>query len=559
MADIFISYAREDIGTARAIARALGARGWSVFWDRRIPHGSDFGAYLQFELDSAQCIVVLWSKASVASQFVRDEAAEGQNGRLVPVLIEPVRQPLGFRQLQTADLTEWNSQVEHEDFGQFVASVEAIVSRAPGTTSASSPSTPTSERKAATAGGESARQTDAIRSGPASDATDPNRTELQAHERPVVWPTHLARRPHNPPAPVPEIRDTSGSEATVPRQPQAPRPELPQAGARATSAAPKGRNYATPVSATSAPPVVPVQTATSHPPDTASTRSSEHPNYFRTLVRKILLLGFGFSVVVALLVFWLGSKAWELWTADLNTKCEKGDAAACLRLADNYERGEDGYAKDPVRSSGLYRRACDGGSDYGCYKLGVMHEKGEGGLLVDMRKARELYEKACLGGLQEVCNNLGLLYERGEGGLSVDLRKARELYEKACDARYALACSNLGSMQRTGGGGLSVDMVKARELYKKACDGGSQDGCINLGVMYERGEGGLSVDVRKARELYEKTCDSGSLHGCGNLGVMYERGEGGLSVDLVKARELYKKACDGGSAEGCRNLEQLRK
>jgi hypothetical protein len=47
---------------------------------------------------------VLWSKNSVGSQFVRDEAAEGQNGRLVPVLIEAVRPPLGFRQLQRADL-----------------------------------------------------------------------------------------------------------------------------------------------------------------------------------------------------------------------------------------------------------------------------------------------------------------------------------------------------------------------------------------------------------------------------------------------------------------------
>ena len=33
--------------------------------------------YLQQQLDAARCIVVLWSKASVASQFVRDEASEG--------------------------------------------------------------------------------------------------------------------------------------------------------------------------------------------------------------------------------------------------------------------------------------------------------------------------------------------------------------------------------------------------------------------------------------------------------------------------------------------------
>jgi TIR domain-containing protein len=77
MPDIFLSYAREDEGRARMLAEALESRGWSVWWDRRIPHGQDFNAYIQQQLDAARCIVVLWSKASVASQFVRDEASEG--------------------------------------------------------------------------------------------------------------------------------------------------------------------------------------------------------------------------------------------------------------------------------------------------------------------------------------------------------------------------------------------------------------------------------------------------------------------------------------------------
>jgi hypothetical protein len=104
MADIFVSYAREDEPRARVLTAALESRGWSVFWDRRIPDGKDFSAYIQEQLDAARCVVVLWSKASVASPFVRDEATEGLGGRLVPALIEVVKQPLGFRQLQAADL-----------------------------------------------------------------------------------------------------------------------------------------------------------------------------------------------------------------------------------------------------------------------------------------------------------------------------------------------------------------------------------------------------------------------------------------------------------------------
>jgi hypothetical protein len=56
-------------------------------------------------LDSAKCIVVLWSNHSVTSDWVKDEAQEGnRRGVLIPASIEDVRLPLGFRQLQTANL-----------------------------------------------------------------------------------------------------------------------------------------------------------------------------------------------------------------------------------------------------------------------------------------------------------------------------------------------------------------------------------------------------------------------------------------------------------------------
>jgi hypothetical protein len=127
MADIFLSYAREDELRARAVAVELESCGWSVFWDRRIPHGQDFTTHLQQQLDEARCIVVLWSQASVASRFVRDEASEGLDGRLVPVFIEATRQPLGFRQLQAAELGNWQGARPHVEFDRLVDSIAAIV------------------------------------------------------------------------------------------------------------------------------------------------------------------------------------------------------------------------------------------------------------------------------------------------------------------------------------------------------------------------------------------------------------------------------------------------
>ena len=139
MADIFLSYAREDSGQAKRLALALESRGWSVWWDRHIPHGQDFTAHIQQQLDDARCIVVLWSKAAVKSSFVRDEAAEGLNGRLVPLLIENVKQPLGFRQLHAADLCDWNGQTTHDEFARLTDSIAALV--APRVPIAASPST----------------------------------------------------------------------------------------------------------------------------------------------------------------------------------------------------------------------------------------------------------------------------------------------------------------------------------------------------------------------------------------------------------------------------------
>lgn len=110
MSDIFISYAREDQARAEQLAHAFEELGWSTFWDRRIPPGSTWEEYIGKELEEARCIIVLWSAESVNSHWVRDEAAEARDRKiLIPVVIENgVRPPMGFRQIQTADLSEWS-------------------------------------------------------------------------------------------------------------------------------------------------------------------------------------------------------------------------------------------------------------------------------------------------------------------------------------------------------------------------------------------------------------------------------------------------------------------
>jgi chemotaxis protein histidine kinase CheA len=124
VSDIFVSYASADRDRARAIAQALTDQGWSVWWDRTIPPGRQFDEVIEEALDSARCVVVLWSKASVASQWVKTEAAEAMRRKiLVPVLIEEVKIPLEFRRLQAADLSTWTGGDTHEEVRKFFASI----------------------------------------------------------------------------------------------------------------------------------------------------------------------------------------------------------------------------------------------------------------------------------------------------------------------------------------------------------------------------------------------------------------------------------------------------
>jgi hypothetical protein len=127
MTDVFISYAREDREAASELASVLGAKGWSVWWDRNVITGQAFDHAIEHALDQAKCVVVLWSKASVASEWVKNEASAAvERGVLVPALIEKVKLPLEFRRKQTADLIGWDGDPQHPGFQEVCQGVAHV-------------------------------------------------------------------------------------------------------------------------------------------------------------------------------------------------------------------------------------------------------------------------------------------------------------------------------------------------------------------------------------------------------------------------------------------------
>lgn len=128
MNDIFISYAKEDLQWIRSLVEALEAQGWSVFWDRTIPSGKTWREFIGRGLREARCIVVAWSKTSIESAWVHEEADEGrERGILHPILIDDVKPPLGFRAIQGAKLAGWNFRDPSPEFKRFLRDLEGTL------------------------------------------------------------------------------------------------------------------------------------------------------------------------------------------------------------------------------------------------------------------------------------------------------------------------------------------------------------------------------------------------------------------------------------------------
>jgi TolB-like protein/Flp pilus assembly protein TadD len=128
--DVFLSYNREDQARAKLFAEGFEHAGLKVWWDVGLTPGEAYDEVTETALRTAKAVVVLWSKKSVVSRWVRAEATlADRNKTLVPCMIEPCERPIMFELTQTAELSHWQGDTTDKAWLAFLAGVRRFVAK----------------------------------------------------------------------------------------------------------------------------------------------------------------------------------------------------------------------------------------------------------------------------------------------------------------------------------------------------------------------------------------------------------------------------------------------
>ena len=91
---IFISYSNKNRAKADRLARQLRARGYTVWYAAHLAPTGPYRLEIDARLNAAQAVIVIWSQASIASEWVLSEAEHAQSqGKLINVRTPEVKRP----------------------------------------------------------------------------------------------------------------------------------------------------------------------------------------------------------------------------------------------------------------------------------------------------------------------------------------------------------------------------------------------------------------------------------------------------------------------------------
>lgn len=109
MADVFISYARSEQRLVEKLSACIKHAGFTVWWDQSLNPGSHFPTEIERELTKASAVIVIWSRDSVKSTWVQNEAGDAANRQiLIPIRAESIEPPYPHRLSHTLDFSSWS-------------------------------------------------------------------------------------------------------------------------------------------------------------------------------------------------------------------------------------------------------------------------------------------------------------------------------------------------------------------------------------------------------------------------------------------------------------------
>lgn len=128
MADVFISYSRDDLETVKAIAAAVKEAGYDLWWDKDLPPHLSYTEVIQEKIGGAKAVIVVWSEEASKSEWVRAEADMARNqNKLVQTSIDDSMPPLPFNQIQYASLSDWKGESDHPAWHKVLLSLTDLV------------------------------------------------------------------------------------------------------------------------------------------------------------------------------------------------------------------------------------------------------------------------------------------------------------------------------------------------------------------------------------------------------------------------------------------------
>ncbi|WP_265529348.1 TIR domain-containing protein [Sphingomicrobium marinum] len=127
MSKLFVSYSSKDRDRIAQLVAALEARGHDVWWDSKIGGATRFSTEIEAALDEADATIVAWSPAAVTSEWVLDEAAHARDhDKLVPIRLDDVFPPLGFRQRQAIDFSAWDGTADSPQMDELETALDRV-------------------------------------------------------------------------------------------------------------------------------------------------------------------------------------------------------------------------------------------------------------------------------------------------------------------------------------------------------------------------------------------------------------------------------------------------